>query len=907
MTRARPLLRLAYPCAVLALFTLPGAAQQANPAVQGNPALDAARAVLATETYVAPPPAIARLVAAPRHLNVSLTQPSPDRKRFLKEESEGLPPVSLFGQPHYYFAGLQVDPTAYRERRLTTRGGSGLQLIDATTGVTTSVQTPNGASVSNPVWSPDGAQLAFLANFEAATHVYVADAATGRARQVTRTPLLATLVTRVDWTADGGSIVAVLLPEPRGPVPARPAVAVGPQVRLWMDSLESPQRNWWSLLQDPYEQDLMEHYTTGQLALIDVRSRAVTRIGQPAMITAVDASPRGRYFRVTTMRRPFSYVVQYSNFGRVEELWDGEGKVVAEIEDRPLREARDTTDDNGPGTNRDGAKRGLAWMPDGNGMYFLEPVPRARRGADSADADAPAPAARGGTGTNGPGRADRLVQWLPPFGPENTRVLYTGEGSISSVLFSDDATTVFVATSRSGTGELFAVNLAQPETRTRILRQRAWTPSFSVIGTGGGFGGGGGGRGVVGADDSLAFYHNPGAMLGRRGTMGGSVAMVSSDGAVFLRGTRYFKEWMNQPPLVFVDRVEIATGARARVYESAPNESATLTAALDDDFTRAVVIRETPDMVPNSYLLDVTAGSYTKLTDNADRMPEFTSAIRKRIFVTRADGIKFLVKLTLPADYQAGTRLPGMLWLYPYEYTDQAGYDRRIRTEDINSFPNGGTRTIEYLVTQGYAVANFNPPIIGDQGRMNDSYVPDLRMNLAAVIDELDRHGYIDRNRLAIGGHSYGAFSTANAMVQTPFFKAGIAGDGMYNRTLTPNGFQSERRDLWSGQRTYLEMSPMLFAERLQGALLMYHSMEDQNTGTDLISSIRMMQALRAHGKTASLFMYPYEDHGPAARETLLDLWARWTAWLDIYVKHAGQSLSKKEAVIAAEPAEPSP
>jgi dipeptidyl aminopeptidase/acylaminoacyl peptidase len=243
--------------------------------------------------------------------------------------------------------------------------------------------------------------------------------------------------------------------------------------------------------------------------------------------------------------------------------------------------------------------------------------------------------------------------------------------------------------------------------------------------------------------------------------------------------------------------------------------------------------------------------------------------------------------VTLPANYQAGTRLPGMFWLYPYEYTDQAGYDRTLRTENVAQFPQSQPRTIEFLATQGYAVANFNPPIIGEQGRMNDNYVSDLRMNLLAVIDELDRQGFIDRTRLGIGGHSYGAFSTANALVHTPFFKAGIAGDGMYNRTLTPNGFQSEQRDLWSGQRTYLEMSPMLYAERLQGALLMYHMMEDQNVGTDPVSSIRMMQALRAQGKVASLFMYPYEDHGPLTSETILDLWARWTAWLDLYVKNA--------------------
>ncbi len=868
------------------LLAAPLAGLMAQSAAPAATPIEAAKTLLATERYLQPPAEVARLVTAPRHLNVALSQPSPDRLWFLKEESEGLPSVTSFGKPHLYFAGLQVDPKANRARSLTTRGAAGLQLIDASTGATTTVQTPPGATVSGTAWSPDGNQLAFIANFDDASHVFVAEAATGRSRQITRAPLVATLVTGVDWTADGRSIVTVLIPETRAPMPVRPTIAMGPQVRLWMDSTKSPQRNFATLLEEPFEKDLMEYYVTGQAVLIDVRTRVVTRIGAPAMIRSIDASPDGRYFRVTTMTKPFSYVVQYNSFGTVEELWDASGKVVAEVEKRPLREAPDTTAGGGGfgGRPRDGAKRGLAWMPDGQGLYYIEAVPRPRRGADTADTPADTAGARQGGQAS---RPDRLVQWLPPFGAGDTKVLYTASGPISDAVFTDDAKTVFLAGTRNGVGEIVAVTLADTSARRSIVRMRGYSPEFTQLGAGGGFGGGGGGRGGA-ANDSLSFYQNPGAMVVKRGSLGGRVAMVSSDGGVFLTGTRYHKDYLTQPPRVFVDKVTIGSGAKSRVYESDGSQSVRLTAALDDDLARAIVIRESATEVPNSYLLDTKSGGATRLTNNQDYMPEFTKAVRKRLVVTRADGIKFVVRVTLPANYQAGTRLPGMLWLYPYEYTDQAGYDRSLRTEDVNRFPAGGPRTIEYLVTQGYAVANFNPPIIGEQGRMNDNYVSDLRMNLAAVIDELDRQGFVDRSRMAIGGHSYGAFSTANALVHTPFFKAGIAGDGMYNRTLTPNGFQSERRDLWDGQRTYLDMSPMLYVDKMQGALLMYHSMEDQNVGTHISSSIRMMQALRAHGKPAALFMYPYEDHGPATSETLLDQWARWVAWLDLYVKYAG-------------------
>lgn len=176
---------------------------------------------------------------------------------------------------------------------------------------------------------------------------------------------------------------------------------------------------------------------------------------------------------------------------------------------------------------------------------------------------------------------------------------------------------------------------------------------------------------------------------------------------------------------------------------------------------------------------------------------------------------------------------------------------------------------------------------------MNDNYIHDLRNNLAAVIDMLDTEGIIDRHRLGIGGHSYGAFSTVHAMVHTPFFKAGIAGDGNYNRTLTPFAFQSERRSLWDDRDLYVDMSPIFWANNLSGALLMYHGLSDQNVGTNPINGDRLFEALEALGKTAALYEYPYEDHGPATRETRLDMWARWSAWLDKYVKNAGKDTTK--------------
>jgi len=362
---------------------------------------------------------------------------------------------------------------------------------------------------------------------------------------------------------------------------------------------------------------------------------------------------------------------------------------------------------------------------------------------------------------------------------------------------------------------------------------------------------------------------------------------------VFFQGSVYDKNPNLVAPKNFIDKVAIKTGEKERIYESGnTNEFERVSTVLDADARKFIVQRETPMDVPQNVLMD--GGRRITLTKNLDPHEDLTRAKVERFVVARADGFKFRVKVVLPPDYKEGTRLPALFWFYPREFATQEDYDRPDRTFNKNSFTNFGARSMEYFTRLGYAVVDPDTPIVGPQGQMNNNYVNDLRNDLAATIDELDRRQIIDRQRLAIGGHSYGAFSTVNAMVNTPFFKAGIAGDGAYNRTLTPLGFQSERRDLWEAPNVYLSMSPFLSANNLTGALLMYHNLGDQNVGTDPTNSIRLYHALNGLGKTTALYLYPLEDHGPVAKETLLDLWARWGAWLEKYVKNPQKAEPKK-------------
>lgn len=824
--------------------------------------------VLADKSYVAPSADIADMVLAPRWLNTTLTNVSPDKRWFIQEIGDGPVTMDRFSKPFDELGGVFIDYTANRHRNLTIRTNVGIHVISAEDGSVTEIETPDGARVSNATWSPDGSQIAFYVHTMDATHIWVADPTSGDARQVTRTPVLATMVTGFEWTSRGDEIAAVLVPGGRESRPLPPAIPTGPQVKQTEDG-ENMLRTYQSLMATPYDEELLEWHATGQLAVIDVDSRNVTEIGDPAMITSFDFSPTGQHARIETMMKPFSYIVPVRSFGHVEEIWDRGGDVLVELEVTETQTGLDGNLPTAPGVG--GAadepdRRSLAWREDGAGLSYLQ------QEAESEDDDGDEDEGRGR-------RADRVMLWAPPFEDGAATVVYQSERRMSAARFNADHTMLFVSErprggfGNNGGGMIreYAVDLSDTETTYPLVEY-----------------------------DSEDFYENPGALVMEGGRVpatgrffgGGNnnsapVVQTSADGSsVFLYGNEYNEDPMAESPRNFIDRVDIRSGDKTRIfYANNDGEHNRVVSILDADAGSYVVSRESPTEIAQSHLF--RDGETTQLTNNIDYTPQMTTAPRQRFTVERPDGFRFLVNVTLPNGYQEGTRLPAMFWFYPREFTDQESYDERGRTYNKNAFPNFGTRSMQYLVQLGYAVVEPDAPIVGKPGQMNNNYEHDLRNNLAAVIDELDRRELIDRQRLGIGGHSYGSFSTANAMVHTPFFKAGIAGDGNFNRTLTPLMFQSERRIFWDAKDVYTSMSPFFHANNMTGALLIYHGMMDQNVGTALDHAPRMFHALNGLGKDASMYLYPYEDHGPASRTTLLDLWARWTAFLDVHLRDA--------------------
>jgi len=862
--------------------------------------------IIKQEGYVSPPNELADAVLAPRSQNVSLSNASPDKKWFLNQINDGPVVMKTFSKPFDELGGVFIDFKANRARSLTISNNVGIQIISASDGSKKTIQIPAGARVSSATWSPDSKSIAYFVHGESATHIWITDIATNTPRQLTKTPVLATLNSGFDFTSDGSQIAVVLVPDGRASMPAKPVAPTGPEVKL-ADTDRNRLRTFPSLMTTPYEFTLLEWHATGQVALINVQTGAVRKVGQPEMVRSIDASPDGKYLRVTRMTKPFSYIVPVGNFGSIEEVWDGTGKALAKLSDRPLNlgAAPDDTTPPDPtaqaaGGGRGGGaqtgKRDLAWRTDGQGLSYLEQEPAPPGAAGETSGRGAATGARGtgggrgqAGGQQGPPRKDRLMQWLPPFEEKSAKMLYENNTLMSNLRYSPDMQMIFFQETSGGNNIEYAVSLSEPAQKHVLSRYRTSDTEAnpgSLISTrgggGGGARGGGGGRG------------------GGRG--GGGPVLLSADrSSVFYQRTVYDKNPEQVGPKIIIEKVAINTGDKTPIFESDNKDVyESVASVLDIDAGRYIIERQSPTQVPQFFLLE--SSSRKPLTSNKDLFPDLTSAPRQRIPVERADGFRFRVNVMLPPGYKDGTRLPAIFWFYPREYTSQETYDQPDRTFNKNTFQSFGNRSMQFFVRLGYAVVVDAPaiPIVGPQGQQNNNYVNDLRNSLSAVIDELDRRAIIDRTRLAIGGHSYGAFTTVNAMAHTPFFKAGIAGDGAYNRTLTPLGFQSEQRDLWTAPNVYLGMSPFLYANNITGALLMYHGLHDQNVGTDPDNSIRMFHALNGLGKTAAMYLYPLEDHGPASRETLLDLWARWAAWLDKYVKNPQPKPAKKPPEAAA-------
>lgn len=842
MSVPRRVRSVALPIALVALAGPASLSTQESPAT--NP--DA-------EGYVVPDESIQRIFATDKNY-AELDYVSPDGDHFLVPHETQLSTLALMSRPTYRLAELELRPGTDRTWRLDTYGIDGFRFYSLEDRAFVRVDLPEESFFSDFTWSPDGGRIAFLAHLPGGTEVWAADAASGRAARFAPGRVMATLATSARGQGDGassmlqwtpqGSLLTLLVPSERGVEPARNPVPEGPVVRRTRDEAVST-RTYPFLLEDAHDADLFEFYTTAQLVEMTPEGD-VRPLGQPRMYRSLSASPDGRHVLATFIHRPFSYITGYQGFPTTAAVLDREGAVVATLDEDGLREGGNWWE-RGSG---DGP-RAFAWRPGGGGLSFLERAPE----DEDAGPDAPRP--------------DRVKVATAPFDLEAAETLAESEHPIRSTAWSMDGEHLFGRVSRRGESGLAYWRVGGGG---GALPGAAASPGEPTM--------------LVPFQDTDDPLERPGELLTARTSNGIEYAVVSSEGsAAYLRGEGYEAAYTPRP---FVDRVALSDGGKERVFQGAADAFDRPLVALDADLERMIVSRESVKDFPDSYLW-TPDGSMENLTDNTDPFPEVTSSRRVDFSFTRRDGLEVQGRISMPVGWEEGDGpVPAIFWTYPREFETTEEYQHEaIERRNHHEFTHmSWLRWSDIWLTQGYALVYPDIPIIGEN--YNDVYISSLVDAMYGAIRAVDALGLVDIDRVGHGGHSYGAFATANILANSPFFKAGIAGDGAYNRSLTPTGFQAERRSIWEAPHTYIEMSPFFRADQINTPLLMYHGGDDDNTGTFPIQSRRMIHALRSLGKTAVLYEYPYESHTPRAIENKLDMWARFIDWFDTWVKDAG-------------------
>lgn len=783
-------------------------------------------------TYRTPPPAVADILGAPR-VPRGTPSVSPDGTRMLLYDQPTLIPIAILAEPVEKLAGLELLPGLRAGRQQLKSASSGFSIVPIAGGPKVRARLPEGARVGGSVWSNAGTRIACAVYASGGAELWIVDAATGAARRCEGVHLNTVIPNVPEWSNDDRFIWCALVPADQAPLGAPNRIPPGPQVRVGAGR-PTPQRTARDVLRNADDQARLAWFVTSQLARVPVDGGAPETVGPPSLIGGWEIAPDERHVIMDRWTEPVPLGFPIYLFPRTVDIWDRDGRPVAKLGDVPLNDRSAISSVALPGP------RDPMWSPDGQSIVFLswQDTP----GADPLKAIKDTSLAQPGT--------DRVMRLDAPFTGE-PRLVCTSDHQIFGLWWT-----------LSGERLLFHEEYPpRRRMRTGWIDLRAATPVRQVR-----------------VDRSTeGVYDDPGRPLFKRVAHLGRAWTTADGAALYLTGDGFRKD--GQRP--FLDRMDLATGRTTRLYESVPTHLEPVLVLLSADGKRFITSRQSNREAPNYYVRKAGEKLGRVLSDFTDPAPALTASQRFQFKFTRPDSVELNAEAVLPASWKPGTRLPTIFWVYPTDYRSAAAASQNRRSP--NRFPSQSALNPEVLVTQGYAVVYADIAVVGT----NDAYVREIGVSAKAAIDECARRGFCDPQRVGVGGHSYGAFSTANLLAHTDLFRAGVASDGAYNRTLTPFTFQAEERTLWEARDTYLQMSPFLYAGQIQSPLLLLHNLDDTNVGTNPIQSQRMFEALNGLGKNVTLVEYPYEDHGPASRETVLDYWARVIEWYDRYVKNA--------------------
>jgi dipeptidyl aminopeptidase/acylaminoacyl peptidase len=782
--------------------------------------------------YSVPSPEIVATFDAPPLPQVIV---SPTRQMLAATTRRGNPSLAELARPTLRLAGERVDPKTNGPHR--TQGVYAITLKRIPDGAETKVAVPPNANLSNVRFSPNGARLAFANTKDDAIELWVADTATGQSKVVSGPDRLnASTGDPCEWLHDSVTLLCHIVPPGRGPAPAEPVVPAGPPT-LENHDKAAPAPTYEDMIRTAHDETLFEHYFTAQLAAIDSTTGRRTLIGRSAIFDDAAASPSDEYVLVSKIKRPYSHLIPMNGFPQDVEIWNRRGEVVRKIAEVPSRE----------GVTLTGVRTGpreYRWRPD---------QPSTLVWAEALD--------EGNLKNKVPFR-DKVMAIAAPFTGAPAEFAKT-EHRFASLNFTDKGVALLSESDRAT--RRVRTWLIEPGAAPRKLWDRRQEDRYADPGT------------PVARDDNGA--PSPGGGRGNRPRG----AILQTGDSIYLAGEGASPEG-DRP---FFDRLNLKTLATERLFHSGGNAYETVAAPIGDDAATLLTRAETLTDAPNYYTRSQGSDARKSVTAFKDPQELFRRAERQFITYQRKDGVKLSATLYLPPGYKKGERLPVIMWAYPREFSDADTASQVVGSPNRFTTVSPGNSHM-YLLFAGYAILDGpTMPIVGPGETANDHYVDQLVASAEAAIDKVVEMGVADRNRIGVGGHSYGAFMTANLLAHSRLFRAGFAESGAYNRTLTPFGFQSERRTFWEVPDLYGKMSPFFYAHQVKDPILLTHGEMDDNSGTFPIQSERFYMALKGHGATVRYITLPYEAHGYAARETHLHLIAEKIAWFDKYVKNA--------------------
>jgi dipeptidyl aminopeptidase/acylaminoacyl peptidase len=732
-------------------------------------------------------------------------------------------PISDLAEPMFPGAGIRINPRNNGHHLFVYYVALDLQRIPD--GAALALPLPAGARVSEPRWNASGTMFAFSNATATSVDLWVGDAATANIRRIDGVRLNPLLSYAIQWMPDQKTLLVKTVPAERGAPPSESSVPAGPRVEDTSGARAAGSTyEAVELLKTPYLQDVFAYYTASQVATVDPLSGRITPIGNPAVLFKLLPAPGGRYLLVERLERPYSSARTFDRFPAQVEVWDLSGKKVETLASQPLAEVPIDGVRTGP---RDHAWRATAPAT----VVWVEAL-------DDGDPYKKVP------------DHDRVM--LQPVGGSASELVRTGQ-RFESLHWID----------QGGLALLTEVDYDKRWFKTVLLDadQRSASPK------------------VVWSQSYDDAYQHPGEPVFRRLPNGARV-IREFQGAIFTAGEGASPAG-NRP---FLDRLDLRTLKRERLFRSTPDALESFIDWVSPATMTFLTRRESPRDPPNVYMR--SRSTSRQLTRFVDPNVQLRRISKRLVTYQRSDGVQLSFTLYLPPGYQAGTRLPTVVWAYPLNYTSASTAGQVAAAPQTFTTIDGASPI--FLALEGYAVLDSAAmPVVGPTETAYDTFIEQIVASAKAAVDKAVELGVTDRDRVGIIGHSHGALTVANLLAWSDLFRAGVARSGAYNHTLRPFGFQNERRTLYQARDTYLRLSPLLHADRIKAPLLIIHGERDNNPGTVPLQSERLFDAIRGVGGTARLVMLPLEPHGYLTRESVEHTLYETLTWFDRHVKNA--------------------